>query len=78
MAQRNDITVTVYPTGEALADHPEGLVFENVNYISLVAFNTFGIPAIISEQKTKDEGLPVTVLYINPGNITAYEAVRHA
>lgn len=78
MAQRNHIDVTVYPTGEALADHPDGLHFENVNFISLVAFNTYGIPAIISEPATKDEGLPVRILYVNPANITAMEAVRES
>lgn len=78
MSQQNNIEVTVYPTGEALADHPAGLHFTDVNYVSLVAFNTYGIPAIISEQKTKDEGLPVRVLYINPANVTAFEAVRLA
>jgi hypothetical protein len=76
MAQTNDITVTVYPTGEALAEHPDGLTFDNVHYISLIAFNTFGIPAVISEQARKSEGLPLRVLYINPANVTAVEAVR--
>jgi hypothetical protein len=78
MAQRNKIDVTVYPTGEALADNPDGLHFNDVNYISLIAFNTFGIPAVISEREKKEEGLPLKVLYINPANVAAIEAVRTA
>lgn len=78
MAQTNSIDVTVHPAGEAGAENPNGLEFKDVNYISLVVFNTYGIPAIISEQKTKDEGLPVRVLYVNPANIVAMEAVRES
>jgi hypothetical protein len=78
MAQRNKIDVTVYPTGEYGADNPNGIEFSDVNYISLVTSETYGIPALLSEQKTKDEGLPVTILYINPSNIVAYEAKRTA
>lgn len=78
MAQRNKITVTVYPSGEPLAENPDGVVFEDVNYISLITADTYGIPALLSEQKTKDEGLPVRILYINPSNVVAYEAVRTA
>lgn len=70
--QRNRIDVRVFPSN----DDTE-LTFKDVNFISFVVFNTYGIPAVIADAKVKEEGLPVKVLYINPSNIAAVEAVRH-
>jgi len=71
--QTNKIDVAVYPN-----DGGDPLTFKDVNYVSLVAFDTWGIPAVISEAKYKAEGLPLTVLYINPGNVSAVHATRTA
>ncbi len=73
MPQTNRIHVDVYPTGT-----DDLIAFEDVNYISFVAFNTYGIPAVIGEEKYKDEGLPLRVLYINPANVVAIDATRSA
>lgn len=67
----NLIDVTVWAT-----DGSDPIDFENVNYISLVNHETFGIPRLISEPRVKSEGLPVKILYVNPTNITAMEATR--
>jgi len=76
----NKIDVEIFP----LHDHAEedGLVFEDVNYISFVSSpggspGTFGIPAILSDTDKRSER-PVTVLYVNPANIVAMKAVREA
>ena len=74
MAAGNSIDVTVYPS----VQHAEAIEFKDVQYISLVNEETYGIPALISEERVKDEGLPVRILYINPQNIAAVEAVRTA
>jgi hypothetical protein len=56
--------------------------FKGVHYVSFVSSpggageGTFGIPAILSDERRKAEGLPLKVLYVNPANITAMEAVR--
>ncbi len=91
MAQDNLIDVTIYParpttesrvtsnndaTGEEVEVVP--LEFSDVNYISFVSDETYGIPALISEPKVKDDGLPATILYVFPANIVAMEAVRRA
>ena len=83
MAQTNRIDVTVYPREPLPEMTDEGLdavpiEFSDVNYISFVSDETYGIPAIISEEKYKDEGLPLTVLYVFPANIVAMEATRTA
>lgn len=75
MPRKNSIDVTVYPADEAVE---EGIEFTDVQYVSLVNKDTYGIPALISEDRVKDEGLPVRILYINPENIAAFEAVRKA
>jgi hypothetical protein len=83
MAQSNRIDVTIFPrealpemTDEGLDAVP--LEFSDVNYISFVSDETYGIPAVIAEDKYKDEGLPLTVLYVFPANVVAMEAVRKA
>lgn len=81
MPQSNKIDVFVYPSDDAI-DEP--LTFTDVNYISFVSSpggadpGTYGIPAIVSETRYKDEGLPLKVLYVNPSNIAAMQAVRKA
>lgn len=69
----NRIDVEVYPSGS-----DDILEFRDVNYISLVNDRTFGIPALISERAVKHEGLPVTILYVNPLNIVTMKATRTA
>lgn len=70
--QTNKIDVEVdLPNGETYD-------YKDVNYISFVTGETYGIPAIISERATKAEGLPVTVLYVNPTNIAAMKATRRS
>jgi hypothetical protein len=75
LPQSNRLEVDVYPSVDP-SDEP--LHFENINFISYVAFNTYGIPAVIGEEKYKSEGLPLRVLYINPANVVAVEALRTA
>jgi hypothetical protein len=83
MAQTNRIHVEVYPAHEEF-DAAEALIFEDVNYISFVSSpggageGTYGIPAKIAEDSLKREGLPATILYVNPANIAAMKAVREA
>lgn len=59
-----DVTVWT-PTGE------EGIDFDNIDFISLVNHDTYGKPAIISDEEHARQ--PVRVLYINPNNIAAVE-----
>lgn len=70
---KNSISVEVYTS-----DSDEPHVFADIHYISLVNNETYGIPAIISEQDKKDEGLPLRILYVNPHNIVAMQAVRES
>lgn len=51
--------------------------FDDVQYISLINDETYGIPALISDDRIKDE-LPVRILYVNPQNVAAVEAEREA
>lgn len=74
MPQGNHLNVTVYPAKDIGEDLP--LEFLGVHYVSLVSNETYGIPALITEQRVKSEGLPVKILYINPANIAAFEAER--
>ena len=86
MPQSNLIDVVVYPADQsaAIEGHAAELEFYDVNYISFVSSpggsgeGTYGIPAILSDARVKGEGLPVKVLYVNPANIAAIEAVRRA
>jgi hypothetical protein len=71
--QTNHLNVRVFPADEAVE---EPLEFLGVHYISLISNETYGIPALITERKVKDEGLPVKILYINPANVAAFEAER--
>ena len=79
MAQTNEIDVTVFPIGDA-----PPIDFVGVNYISFISSpggqgeGTYGIPALIATEQLKNEGLPATVLYVNPANIAAMEATRNA
>lgn len=73
MPQDNKIDVRVFPADEAVE---EPLDFRDVHFISFVTGDTYGIPAVITERQYKDLGLPMKVLYINPANIAAVEAVR--
>lgn len=69
----NQINVQVWQR-----DSDEPIEFEDINYISLVSNETYGIPALIAEERVKTEGLPVRILYINPANVAAIEAERIA
>lgn len=81
MASGNQIDVKVWPAGEAgaaLTELPVGgrqLEFRDVDYISLINDETYGIPALITERLNE---VPFTVLYVNPQNVVAMEAVRKA
>lgn len=80
MAQTNKLDVKVYSITEPTVP----VEFNDVNYISFVSSpggqgeGTYGVPAVISERRFKDEGLPLTVLYVNPANIAAMKATRTA
>lgn len=70
---------TVWPADGAVE---EVFDFDNVDFISFVAFDTFGKPAIIAPgtdnftaARDRDS---VTVLYVNPGNIAAMKATKIA
>ncbi len=79
MPQSNSINVAIVPVNDE-SDAP--IEFLNIHYISFVSSpggqgeGTYGIPAILSESRFKAEGLPLRVLYVNPGNIVAMEAER--
>lgn len=78
MAQSNKIDV------KGVTQNGTSFAFGAVNYISFVSSpggndpGTYGIPALISEERVKEEGLPARVLYVNPANIAALEATRTA
>ncbi len=77
MSQTNAIDVEIY-----LPDNATMLGFEDVHYVSFVSSpggqgeGTYGIPAIITDDRYKREGLPMHVLYVNPANIAAMLATR--
>ncbi len=83
MPQQNKINVQILAAG---SDDDYGSLheFDNVNYVSFVSSpggsgeGTYGIPAMISEERVKRDGLPVKILYVNPANIVAMEAERVA
>lgn len=90
---RHLLDAKVYPANvEALEVDEDGkpvpLEFEDVNYVSFVVFNTWGPPPVLAEQKDQsmkaaitaeiEEHGDVTVLYLNPQNITAAEITRRA
>lgn len=77
MAQENRINVTIHQA-QRDTEWTEPLEFEDIHYISFVTSETYAIPAILSEDRYKDEGLPLRVLYVNPANIAAMEAERIA
>lgn len=77
MPQTNRLHVEVFATGEAGAEHGK-VPFEDVHYISFVNADSFGIPAVISEDRYKCDGMPLRVLYVNPGNVAALEVTRSA
>lgn len=80
MAQSNRINVHVHH----LNGEFEPLEFLAVNYVSFVSSpggqgeGTYGIPAMLADNRVKGEGLPVKILYVNPANITAMLAERVA
>jgi hypothetical protein len=80
MPQTNKLNVKVYPITEPTTS----LDFDGVNYISFISSaggqgeGTYGIPAIITENKYKAEGLPLRVLYVNPHNVAAMDVTRTA
>lgn len=69
----NRIDVEVFPSDGV----GESIRFTDVNYISLINDETYGIPALISEERIRDEGMPLKVLYISPANVSAVQATRH-
>lgn len=77
--QTNKLTAKVYPLQDGLR-----LDFTDVNYISFISSpggqgeGTYGIPAIISEERYKREGLPLRVLFVNPANVAAMDVTRTA
>jgi hypothetical protein len=80
MPETNLIDVEVYPADEAAL---EPLAFEDVNYISFVSSpggqtdGTYGIPALLGgATKVSRDEYPVTILYVNPANITCMKAIR--
>jgi hypothetical protein len=75
MPQSNRLDVDVYPN-DGLDGDP--IKFKDIHYISYVTGSTYALPAVITESKYKDEGLPLRVLYINPANVVAVDATRRA
>lgn len=81
MPQNNKNTVTVIPAAEAgaaIIDSGKSLTFQDVHFVSLVNDETYGIPAITSDDRYKQDGLPLRVLYINPRNVAAFFTERIA
>lgn len=82
MSQQNIMSAEVFPAGVDPDGEEQALLFEDINYISFVSSpggnsgGTYGIPAIIADAHVKDEGLPVTVLYVNPANVAALLVTR--
>lgn len=74
MPQSNRLDVDIYPND----DIGEPIRLKDVHYISYVTDETYALPAVITEQKYKAEGLPLRVLYINPANVVAVDATRRA
>lgn len=62
------LQVTVFPAGAN--EESDGIEFDNIDFISLVNHDTYGKPAIISDDEGRDA---VRVVYINPNNISAVE-----
>lgn len=68
--------------GKATGNNGDEVRFTNVDFISFVAYNTYGKPAIIAPG-TEDfapasERGKVTVLYVNPANLLALQATKDA
>lgn len=72
MPATNSMEVRVLPLGDA-----EIAEYKDVNYISFVNYETYGIPALLTENHIERQ-LPVRILYVNPQNVAAVEVVRDA
>lgn len=77
-AETNRIEVEIWTSGDAEPITYKG--DEAVHYISYVTGETYGIPALISDRVIREAvgEEPVTILYVNPGNIAAMRATRTA
>lgn len=76
MGQSNRITVDLYPRDEADASAVDPIIFEDVNFVSFVSDDTYGIPAVIGDPDAKRHGLPLRVLYVNTGAVLAVDVTR--
>lgn len=73
MTEPNLIDVNILLSDGTAVDYRE------IQYVSWVNHDTYGIPALIAEdgfkQEVKEDG-DSTVLYINPENVVAVKATR--
>lgn len=70
----------IYPTDDPVGGYVR---FEDVDYISFVSNSTYGKPPIIAPgtddfTSAQELGREITVLYVNPANITALEVTKDA
>ena len=70
------------PSGlDADGEPIDPIEFDDVQYVSFVNFETFGIPAKIADadvrQEVRDEGV-VKIVYVNTQNVSSLEVTRHA
>ena len=74
------LIVTVYPDAASITDPRGGVVFDEIDYVSLVNNETYGAPALIAptrSQPTAARAAPgESVLYINTNLIPAFEITR--
>lgn len=72
-ASKHQMTVNILPLG----DDVEEAEYKDINYVSLVNFETYGVPALLTEDYIEGK-IPFKILYVNPQNIAAMEILRHA
>ena len=84
MPSNNKLQITLYPiVAAAPHDHldqerTDGVHFEDVDYLSFINGDTFGKPPLITGDDRVRDDLPITVLYVSTGNVSAIEVTRES
>ena len=80
MPSNNKLFVRLYARDASFdPDHDQAPVeFEDIDYLSFINGDTFGKPPLITGEDRVRDVLPITVLYVSTGNVSAIEVTREA